>query len=160
MKLKGALASFAAGVVFVALPAAPQSSTAAPTVYEQTSPGTVAHGASPPDVMLAAAHPHPSGPRPGSHPGPAPHHPGPAPYHPGPGWHHPAPAPHRFEHHRPFGHSHFTIVAPPLWWEPYGAYPAPTPAPAYWYYCQSANAYYPYAPSCPEPWVVVPAVPQ
>ena len=57
---------------------------------------------------------------------------------------------------------------------PYYAYPPPVvveeeprtyvepppsaPAPrAYWYYCQSARAYYPEAPSCPEPWVRVPA---
>jgi hypothetical protein len=25
----------------------------------------------------------------------------------------------------------------------------------YWYYCPSANAYYPSVPSCPEPWVPV-----
>jgi len=30
------------------------------------------------------------------------------------------------------------------------------PAQAYWYYCPSARAYYPTAPSCPEPWVKVP----
>lgn len=28
--------------------------------------------------------------------------------------------------------------------------------PGYWYYCQSAGAYYPTAPSCPEAWVKVP----
>jgi hypothetical protein len=65
------------------------------------------------------------------------------------------------------------------WWVVGGAwyfYPAPvypypdpyippvvTPAPpspgepaAYtWYYCRSAQAYYPYVGSCPEPWVPV-----
>ena len=30
-------------------------------------------------------------------------------------------------------------------------------ADGYWYYCQSAGAYYPTAPSCPEPWIPVPA---
>lgn len=49
---------------------------------------------------------------------------------------------------------------------PVYAYPAPVyvapappapPLPAYWYYCRSAGAYYPYVPSCPEPWVPVPA---
>ena len=30
------------------------------------------------------------------------------------------------------------------------------PGQAYWYYCPSARAYYPTAPSCPEPWVKVP----
>jgi len=35
--------------------------------------------------------------------------------------------------------------------------PPPAAAPqAYWYYCASADAYYPTAPSCPEPWVKVP----
>jgi hypothetical protein len=35
--------------------------------------------------------------------------------------------------------------------------PAPAPAPqAFWYYCPSAEAYYPTAPSCPEAWVKVP----
>jgi hypothetical protein len=32
-----------------------------------------------------------------------------------------------------------------------------TPEPSYWYYCQSYGAYYPDVPSCPEPWVPVPA---
>ena len=29
----------------------------------------------------------------------------------------------------------------------------------YWYYCDSAKAYYPYVPSCPEAWRTVPAQP-
>ena len=33
---------------------------------------------------------------------------------------------------------------------------AQQPAQAYWYYCSSARAYYPTAPSCPEPWIKVP----
>lgn len=33
------------------------------------------------------------------------------------------------------------------------------PAPAYWYFCKSRNAYYPYIRSCPEAWQAVPAVP-
>ena len=37
----------------------------------------------------------------------------------------------------------------------------PSSAPAgYWYYCESAGEYYPQAPSCPEPWVKVPPVPE
>ena len=41
------------------------------------------------------------------------------------------------------------------------AAPEPTPAvpeqhKAYWYYCASAGAYYPTAPSCPEVWIKVP----
>jgi len=35
--------------------------------------------------------------------------------------------------------------------------PAPPAAPpAYWYYCQSAQGYYPQVQNCPEPWVQVP----
>jgi hypothetical protein len=30
---------------------------------------------------------------------------------------------------------------------------------SYWYYCASKQGYYPYVPSCPEPWVPVPARP-
>jgi len=29
-------------------------------------------------------------------------------------------------------------------------------SPSYWYYCESAGAYYPSVPTCPEPWVKVP----
>jgi hypothetical protein len=35
---------------------------------------------------------------------------------------------------------------------------APPPA-QYWYYCDSAGAYYPYAPACPSGWRAVPANP-
>lgn len=70
----------------------------------------------------------------------------------------------------------------PYWWypPPYYAYPptvvveeppvyvqqqpAPPPAPPAppgdWYYCSSANAYYPNVQTCPEAWVKVPARPQ
>lgn len=75
----------------------------------------------------------------------------------------------------------FIGFGPAFWWgPPYWYYPPPyyyypprvivrepsvyvqqAPAegalePGYWYYCQSAGAYYPTAPSCPEPWVKVP----
>ena len=30
------------------------------------------------------------------------------------------------------------------------------PPQSYWYYCPSAKAYYPTAPTCPEPWIKVP----
>ena len=72
------------------------------------------------------------------------------------------------------GGGHVYIWGGPLWWGapyPYWGYPAwwyvPPPAaveppqyiqpepPAYWYYCPSANAYYPSVPTCPEPWVQV-----
>jgi hypothetical protein len=47
--------------------------------------------------------------------------------------------------------------SPPVYVQPPPA-PAPPapPEPAYWYYCPSAGAYYPTAPTCPEPWVRVP----
>jgi hypothetical protein len=30
---------------------------------------------------------------------------------------------------------------------------APQPSQSYWYHCPSARAYYPTAPTCPEPWI-------
>ena len=45
-------------------------------------------------------------------------------------------------------------------YDPGYVYSAPmysAPAPSYWYYCPSYSAYYPDVPSCPEPWVPVPA---
>ena len=84
-----------------------------------------------------------------------------------------------FHHFHHFHHFHrccffggfavgaFTGVALGSAFAPVYAYPAPVyvapppayaPAPpAYWYFCRSAGAYYPYVPSCPEPWVPVPA---
>ena len=41
--------------------------------------------------------------------------------------------------------------APPV----YAAPPPPRPAPAYWYYCQSAGRYYPHVSACPVGWVTV-----
>ncbi len=32
----------------------------------------------------------------------------------------------------------------------------PAPAESYWYYCQSAKAYYPSVPQCTEAWIQVP----
>lgn len=40
-----------------------------------------------------------------------------------------------------------------------GAGTAPAPASGTWYFCQSANAYYPYVAQCPEGWKSVPATP-
>ncbi len=83
------------------------------------------------------------------------------------------------------GHAHFRGGGPrffvgvgPVWPAPWWYYPAPayvyTPPPVvivqppavfvappqrYWYFCQSFNAYYPGVPSCPEPWMMVPARP-
>lgn len=35
----------------------------------------------------------------------------------------------------------------------------PPPAPSVWYYCPSAQGYYPYVPACPTGWQTVPAQP-
>ena len=35
-----------------------------------------------------------------------------------------------------------------------------SPGEEYWYYCESAEAYYPRVPSCAEPWLKVPPVPE
>lgn len=57
------------------------------------------------------------------------------------------------------------IEQPPVYVEQPPAAQAPPPAPSapptqYWYYCQSAKAYYPTAPTCPEEWVKVPERPR
>ena len=38
--------------------------------------------------------------------------------------------------------------------------PPPAPPQSYWYYCPSAQAYYPSVQTCPEAWVKVPPRPQ
>jgi hypothetical protein len=50
------------------------------------------------------------------------------------------------------------VEQPPVYIQP----PPPLPAPpqVYWYYCPSAQAYYPSVPTCPEAWVKVPPRPQ
>lgn len=51
------------------------------------------------------------------------------------------------------------VVQPPAPREP-AAPVTPLPAPTQnWYYCASAKSYYPYVPTCPEEWQVVPATP-
>ena len=71
----------------------------------------------------------------------------------------------------------FVGVGPPFWGPPYPYYWYPPPyyyppaqivveqptvyvqpetAPPAWYYCPSAQGYYPYVQSCPEAWVKVP----
>ena len=37
--------------------------------------------------------------------------------------------------------------------------PSAAPPQQYWYYCLSAEAYYPTVPSCPEAWIMVPSHP-
>ena len=62
-------------------------------------------------------------------------------------------------------HPYYPYYPPPGYARPYveepTVYVQQAPAsgslePGYWYYCQSAGAYYPTAPSCPEAWVRVP----
>ena len=66
-------------------------------------------------------------------------------------------------HHGFVGPRHFGFGFVPVFpYSPYGYYPYAPPAyggeaPAYWYYCPSAGAYYPNVTSCPEPWQPVPA---
>lgn len=66
--------------------------------------------------------------------------------------HHP-----RFEGHRHFRHDRVFVA--PFFAAPFVVAPAflYAPPPVYWYYCPSYGAYYPYVPSCPEPWVPIPA---
>jgi hypothetical protein len=69
----------------------------------------------------------------------------------------------RFEHH-PKGDDRAPVYGPwvylgpgyPYGWSspPADEYQAST---GYAYYCPSAGGYYPYVPSCPEPWVPVPS---
>jgi len=54
----------------------------------------------------------------------------------------------------------------PVYEQPYPVYVQPAPVQAQvqptiptWYYCNSAKAYYPYVPSCPEGWQAVAAQP-
>ena len=92
--------------------------------------------------------------------------------------------------HRPFPHRHFrhhdsrhhdsrhhhfvrsrvfvgagflfpVLVGPPVVFAPATpVYVQPPPQPAYWYYCESAQTYYPYVQQCPEGWLeVVPSPP-
>jgi hypothetical protein len=94
---------------------------------------------------------------------------------------------HHFSHHRFFPHHHFfrpccffgssvffgVGIAAPLWYPyPYPVYapavaessppvyaqPESQPQQQYWYYCQGAQAYYPYVKECPGGWLQV--VPQ
>lgn len=48
-------------------------------------------------------------------------------------------------------------AAPPVYIEQ--ASPPAAPAQGYWYYCNSAGAYYPYVKDCPGGWQKVPAQP-
>ena len=74
----------------------------------------------------------------------------------GPGWY--GPPPYYYPPYSPY------YAAPPIVLEAPPAYierpPAPEAPQSFWYYCPSAQAYYPTAPTCDEPWVKVPARPQ
>ena len=58
-------------------------------------------------------------------------------------------------------HGRAVIGLAPFWWGPSYVYAPPAyayPAPSgYWYYCPSAQTYYPYVQTCPGAWVPVPA---
>jgi len=71
-----------------------------------------------------------------------------------------------FHDHAHF-HGHAFVGVAPFVFAPGFVYEPPVVIPpqpeyvpgsdGYWYYCQSAGAYYPNVPSCPEPWIPVPA---
>jgi ABC-type Zn2+ transport system substrate-binding protein/surface adhesin len=65
------------------------------------------------------------------------------------GFHH-----HRFHHHRGFVGSSILFAAP-LYYPSYLYSPPVSIHEGYWYYCQSAGAYYPYVQTCSEPWIPV-----
>jgi hypothetical protein len=91
--------------------------------------------------------------------------------HAGPGWWGP---PYRYYHPRPYyiysPPPTVIVEQPPTYVQQPAAPPAPPPPPppappaprapsaqqTYWYYCESARAYYPNVPTCPEPWIKVP----
>jgi len=52
-------------------------------------------------------------------------------------------------------HDRHLFRGPFVYWNPYPVYVQPTPG--YWYYCPSAEAYYPYVTYCLDSWVPVPA---
>jgi len=67
---------------------------------------------------------------------------------------------HHGHRHRHGFHGRAFIGVSPFFWAPGYVYTPPpvyvTPRPAgYWYFCRSAQAYYPYVPSCPEGWIPV-----
>jgi len=54
----------------------------------------------------------------------------------------------------------YVVAAPPMQASEVPAAQSPaTPAPATWYYCESAKNYYPYVATCNEGWRSVPATP-
>lgn len=54
-----------------------------------------------------------------------------------------------------------SAYAGPWYYPPYYGDPAfAPPVRSYWYYCQSARAYYPNVRACPEQWVQIPTSPE
>jgi hypothetical protein len=55
----------------------------------------------------------------------------------------------------------YYIAPPPVVYSAPVVVPSPvyvtSPPTAYWYYCPNYGAYYPSVPTCPQPWVPVPA---
>lgn len=69
------------------------------------------------------------------------------------------PSPYYYPYYRYYPYpAPYYYAAPPDVSPQQPAVPA-EPAPAYWYFCPSKNAYYPYVRSCPEAWRAVPAAP-
>jgi hypothetical protein len=72
---------------------------------------------------------------------------------------------HGFRQHHGFHGKAFIGIAPLFVWPPSYVYVPPVVAAppvyveptGYWYYCPSAQAYYPYVATCPEAWIPVPA---
>ena len=87
-----------------------------------------------------------------------------------------------FSHHPGFRGHGVVVFGPSFWWDPWWYYPPPyyypppqvvvqapqiydqgaqaPQAQAYWYYCASAQAYYPNVQTCAEAWIKVPPRPQ
>jgi hypothetical protein len=62
-------------------------------------------------------------------------------------------------HHHHHHHRRHVVHGPVVYWS-YPTYVPPTtyvvPTGGYWYYCPSAQAYYPYVTNCLDAWVAVP----
>jgi hypothetical protein len=62
----------------------------------------------------------------------------------------------------PYAYPPVVVAPPPVYVQPappVAVAPPPSP-PQYWYYCDSAQAYYPYVPQCPGGWRPVVPTPQ
>lgn len=60
----------------------------------------------------------------------------------------------------PYWYSPVVVAPPPVYAQPSPPIAVQPPPPQYWYYCDSAQAYYPYVQQCPGGWrQVVPTPP-